>query len=68
MTHEELFTDSRLKPFNDGWRFTAPDGAAETEVTLPHGWNSIGWTYEENQNTDAGGTGVYTKTINGNEL
>lgn len=68
MTHEELYTDSRLKPFNYGWRFTAPDGAAETEVTLPHGWNSIGWTYEENQNTDAGGTGVYTKTVNGNAL
>ena len=66
--HKELYYNSSLTQFNDGWKFTAPDGAVEKDVTLPHSWNSIGWTYEANQNTQIGGTSTYIKVINGNRL
>ena len=63
-----MYENSLLTEFNDGWSFTPPGGGETESVTLPHGWNTIGWSYEENQNTKPGGTGVYVKEINGGSL
>ena len=63
-----LFYDSTYSLFNDGWLFTEPGGNEKKEVTLPHSWNSVGWTYEDEGEKSPSGTGVYEKVINGNDL
>ena len=63
---KELFYDSTLQKFNSGWEFLSPSGE-KSAVELPHGWNTIGWSYEPDQNLAPSGTGVYTKKA-GDEL
>ena len=63
---KELFYDSTLQKFNSGWEFLSPSGE-KSAVELPHGWNTIGWSYESDQNLAPSGTGVYTKKA-GDEL
>ena len=57
---KELFYDSTLQKFNGAWEFLSPSGE-KSAVELPHGWNTIGWSYEADQNLAPSGTGVYTK-------
>ena len=63
---KELFYDSTLQKFNGAWEFLSPSGE-KSAVELPHGWNTIGWSYEADQNLAPSGTGVYTKKA-GDEL
>ncbi len=58
-----LYTNSIYTPFNDNWIFIPPEGGDALNVNLPHGWNTIGWTYEEDENTSPSGTGIYKKII-----
>lgn len=54
--------DSTLENFNAGWRFVSPDGK-KSEITLPHAWNSQGWTYTPVTEFSPAGTGIYTKIL-----
>ncbi len=65
---KELYTNSVYEPFNSGWQFTPPEGGDVQNITLPHGWNTIGWTYDEDENTAPSGTGIYEKILPGNAL
>ena len=60
---KELYLNSRAELFNDGWSFTEPNGTEAKTVTLPHSWNSTGWTYEKNEDNAPKGTGMYEKHI-----
>ena len=62
---QELFHDSTMRPFNDGWLFTAPGAETEQAVTLPHAWNAEGWSYANPQFRDPVGTGRYRRILGG---
>ena len=70
---QELFFDSTMESFNAGWRFLPP-GTGETgtpdripdraePVTLPHAWNSEGWSYEPVPKDAPAGTGWYYQRL-----
>ena len=62
---KDLFLNSAYELFNDGWEFIAPQSEESVSVTLPHSWNSVGWTYESDTNMAPSGTGIYLKHISG---
>ena len=62
---KDLFTDSLMSLFNEGWKFKAPDSGNFIDVTLPHSWNAEGWSYEAPKPLEPQGTGVYEKHIDG---
>lgn len=68
MSSGNLYENSLMTEFNDNWSFRCENEDEAHQITLPHSWNSIGWTYEENQNNEPTGTGIYKKEIYGNDL
>ena len=54
-----------MRPFNDGWLFTAPGAETEQAVTLPHAWNADGWSYANPSFPDPAGTGRYRRILGG---
>ena len=54
-----------MVPFDDGWSFTPPGSAVAWPVTLPHAWNSEGWSYEAPRPAEPAGTGIYRKRLHG---
>ncbi len=64
---KEIFYDSQRRLFNSEWYFKAPHGKEKYKITLPHSWNSEGWTYEEAKPEEAAGVGIYEKHISGRE-
>ena len=68
MSTNNLYENSLMTEFNDNWSFRRENEDEVHQITLPHSWNSVGWTYEENQNNEPCGTGIYKKEIYGNDL
>ena len=62
---EELFVDSSMESFDDGWNFIPPGASRQETVTLPHSWNAEGWSYEIPKSSIPAGTGFYWKTLRG---
>ena len=62
---DNLFFDSLMESFDDGWSFTPPGSSIAKPVTLPHSWNAEGWSYENPEFKEPAGTGIYRKTLHG---
>ncbi len=70
---QEIYVDSSMESFNDGWLFLPPESSYEPEpgkipdeaitVTLPHAWNAEGWSYEPVSYDEPTGTGWYFKRL-----
>lgn len=65
---DKLYIDSRMVSFNDGWSFIEPGGEAAVCVQLPHSWNAVGWTYEDEKNDQPSGIGIYEKHIDKEDI
>lgn len=62
---KEIFFDSAMSLFNDGWTFKAPGSNSFVDVLLPHSWNAEGWSYEQPKPKEPSGIGIYEKKIDG---
>lgn len=72
----ESYSDSAAQQFNAGWLFAGPDVSASCTasevsgdvllVTLPHSWNSEGWTYDPKETEQPSGTGWYYNLLDSN--
>ena len=70
-TSDEVYYDSTMTLYNDGWMFVCPGKCGGLEeipawaepVSLPHAWNDTGWCYEKMKDEEPSGTGYYYKHL-----